>query len=291
MSDNPRVKSDKIARKKSIRCKNCSSTNIVKYGTFEGMQRYFCKDCKRKFADNDALPKMKTPVWVIASVLDYYYDGMSLEAIQSQINRQYGAHYAQSSIYNWVIRFSKEAIEQTKFYQLKTGSIWLAHETVIKMGDHQFWFWDIFDIESRSLLASRLIKIRVNKEATGLVQTACMRAGTNPEQIITAMSPQYFDDARTNLNTGNGIIQHISSVKKYYEDIAQKFQRQLRKRDDIIRSFRNFDTARMLNDAWLVHYNFIKANNNTRRKARATKIGEALLNSWADIINQSKIKK
>jgi transposase-like protein len=33
----------------------------VKYGTFQGMQRYFCKDCRRKFADNDSLPGMKTP--------------------------------------------------------------------------------------------------------------------------------------------------------------------------------------------------------------------------------------
>ena len=31
-----------------IQCKYCNSPNIVKYGTYEGIQRYWCKDCKRK---------------------------------------------------------------------------------------------------------------------------------------------------------------------------------------------------------------------------------------------------
>jgi len=41
-----------------MNCKYCKSPNIVKFGTFEGVQRYWCKDCKRKFADNMVLLKM-----------------------------------------------------------------------------------------------------------------------------------------------------------------------------------------------------------------------------------------
>lgn len=33
-------------------CKYCGSPNVVKFGTFEGVQRYWCKNCERKFADN-----------------------------------------------------------------------------------------------------------------------------------------------------------------------------------------------------------------------------------------------
>ena len=42
-----------------ITCKNCGSTNVVKFGTYKGVQRYWCKACKRKFMPNNALPKMK----------------------------------------------------------------------------------------------------------------------------------------------------------------------------------------------------------------------------------------
>jgi tRNA(Ile2) C34 agmatinyltransferase TiaS len=34
-------------------CKNCGSTAVVRFGTYKGVQRYWCKTCKRKFkADN-----------------------------------------------------------------------------------------------------------------------------------------------------------------------------------------------------------------------------------------------
>jgi len=34
-------------------CKFCGSRNIIRYGRFRGIQRYFCNDCQRKFADNE----------------------------------------------------------------------------------------------------------------------------------------------------------------------------------------------------------------------------------------------
>jgi hypothetical protein len=103
---------DRVIHKQSVTCKFCSSPDIVKYGTFHGMQRYFCKSCRRKFADNDALPKMKTPIWIISLSLNCYYNGMSLAAVQREINQRHGAYYAQSSIYNWIMRFSGEAVRR-----------------------------------------------------------------------------------------------------------------------------------------------------------------------------------
>lgn len=64
-----------------VTCKYCSSRNVIKYGHFRGIQRFFCKDCKRKFADNDALPKMKTPISEVAAALNMYYGGMPIDAI------------------------------------------------------------------------------------------------------------------------------------------------------------------------------------------------------------------
>ena len=39
-----------------IKCKYCNSPNIIKFGIYKGVQRYYCKDCKRKFV-LDTLPK------------------------------------------------------------------------------------------------------------------------------------------------------------------------------------------------------------------------------------------
>ncbi len=46
---------------KAIRCKYCGSLDVVKFGTYKGVQRWWCKDCKRKFAGIDTIPKMQLP--------------------------------------------------------------------------------------------------------------------------------------------------------------------------------------------------------------------------------------
>src|SRR4030042_1320800 len=95
-----------------INCKYCQSPNVVKFGTFEGVQRYWCKDCKRKFVPNEALAKMRTPVKVIASAVGMYYGGMPLDSIQRQLEQDYGIRMSESGIYYWVVRFSRDAIEK-----------------------------------------------------------------------------------------------------------------------------------------------------------------------------------
>jgi len=51
------------------RCKFCGSHYVVKNGTWRGVQRWLCRDCGRAFVDNQALPKMKTPIAEIADAL------------------------------------------------------------------------------------------------------------------------------------------------------------------------------------------------------------------------------
>lgn len=59
----------------SVVCKYCGSRNIIKWGQYHGIQRFFCKDCKRKFADNMALPNMQTPIDQVGSALGMFYEG------------------------------------------------------------------------------------------------------------------------------------------------------------------------------------------------------------------------
>ena len=44
-----------------IICKFCGSTHVRKYGKYKGVQRYWCKSCKRKFI-NSILRKLNYEV-------------------------------------------------------------------------------------------------------------------------------------------------------------------------------------------------------------------------------------
>ena len=65
-------------RSERITCKHCGSDAVSRYGIRNGVQSYWCKVCRRKFVDKDTLPKMRTPVKVIASAVGMYYGGMPL---------------------------------------------------------------------------------------------------------------------------------------------------------------------------------------------------------------------
>jgi len=176
----------------SIPCKYCQSENVIKYGIFEGSQRYWCKDCQRKFVP-DTICKMKTPMKQIASALGNYFGGMPLDAIQRQQNQDYGVYLSESGIYNWVSRFAKEAVKKAKEFKPKLGNVWIADETMIDAEGRKYWFWDIIDRDSRYLIASYLTETRTTKDAQKLMEKAYAVAGKAPKEIITDRLRAYID--------------------------------------------------------------------------------------------------
>ena len=80
-------------------CKYCGSRQIVRYGHYRGIQRWWCKDCKRKFVHNEALPRMKTPIIQVASALSMFYAGMSLHGIRRNLEQTYRSYPSNSTIY------------------------------------------------------------------------------------------------------------------------------------------------------------------------------------------------
>ena len=169
----------------AFRCKFCGSHELVKYGTFRGIQRWWCKTCKRKFAENDALPGMKTPVDQVAASLQMYYEGMSLEAIGRHLEQMHQNNPAKSSIFEWIERFTKVGIEEANSHKPQVGGVWVADETVLKIEGQKLWFWDIIDAKTRFLLASHISRTRTTNDARRLMMKAAKRAGRVPRAVIT----------------------------------------------------------------------------------------------------------
>ena len=281
---------DRFIHKQSVRCKYCNSTSIVKYGTFQGMQRYFCKSCRRKFADNDALPKMKTPIWIISLALNCYYDGMSIGAIQREINQRHGAYYAQSSIYNWIIRFSEEAIRQAKSFQPKVGDIWLLYSTPISTGHRRLWFVDIFDMNSKFLLASHLSETGTEQKAIDFISSTHFTTKKTLYNPITVILSGNFDSDDTTRKANESELPDNLILRKADENSMEPFGELLKKRNDVVHSFKSINKAQTLADAWLLHYNFFAGNDKTGYTPPAQKMGKTPFKRWKDIISQSSIK-
>ena len=265
-------------------CKYCQSPNLIRFGIRKGVQYYWCKSCKRKFVP-DTLPKMKTPTKIVASALGSYFGGMPLDAVQRQIQQDYGLSMSEVGIYKWVTRFSEQAVKQARTFKPKVGDVWLADETVIKVGGRNIWFWDMIDRNSRFLLASRLSFTRTIKDAALLMKDAVDRAGKMPKAIITDKLAAYVDGIELVCGANTKHIQSKPFTDENSTNIIERFHGTLKERTDVVRGFKNLPMARLLTEAWLVHYNFFKEHTTLGDIPPAQKMGVPVpFHDWREVL-------
>jgi len=271
-------------------CKYCNSQNIIKFGTHNGIQRYYCKDCQRKFTELDTLPKMKTPINEVAAALNMYYGGMPIDGIQTQLKLQYGKYLSEPAIYKWVVRFTKEAIAKSKDFKPEVGNVWLADETGLNVGNRNVWFWDVIDAKSRYLLASHISVLRTTDDAQILIEKAIRRAGKMPDVVITDKLRAYIDGI--DLASG-GRVKHIRSkpfTDENSTNIIERFHGTLKQRTEVIHHFKDLKTARLLTEGWLIHYNFFKDHESLGNVSPVEHMKVDMpFHNWDDIVRYSNV--
>jgi putative transposase len=283
-------------------CKYCQSENTRKFGYYKDTQLYYCNACKRKFTPNDSLFHMHTPANQVSSAIRMYYSGMSIEAIQDFLKQETGRKPSTATIFEWVNKYTREAIEATKNYHPQVGDTWVADETYVrvdmrKKGDQAVvnpytrskkarWiiFWDIIDADTRYLLASHITTTRGAKDAQALMQKAAERAGKVPKVVVTDRLKAYLDgvemaygaDAKHKLGTPFEIENNTNLIERFHGS--------LKGRTKVMRALRNKDSAQKFTDGWLVHYNYIREHGalDDKTPAEVAKV-DYPFRDWSDL--------
>jgi len=277
----------------TLHCKFCDSLSVVRYGvTAKGKQRFLCQKCKRTFVTADAPERMHYSHDVIASALNLFYESASLAKIQRQLQLTYGVKPDRSTIYHWIVRYSKKAAKELSSVPIRTGSKWVADETMIRLKEKEGskqWFWDIIDDKTRFLLASHLSEGRSAKDAQILMERAAKRADKVPEIVITDKLASYLDGVELAYGAET---RHLPAKRLTATDgtqVIERFHGTLKDRTKVLRSFMRKDTAKAFTDGWLVHYNFFRPNSAIKGKTPAEAAGaDAPYGSWRDVVKGEK---
>jgi len=274
-----------------ITCKYCGSHNVIKYGTYNGHQRFWCKDCKRKFADNDALPEMQTPVEQIGTAIGMFYEGQSLNSITRLQTQIYGSYPSDSTIYRWVSRFTKRAVKELKEYKPDVGSVWVADETVLKLDNKtKIWFWDIIDTKTRFLIASHISYTRTTKDAEALMKQAYKRTGKIPRVIYTDKLNAHLDGIELTFGADTKHKQGSPFDVENNTNLIERFHGTLKDRTKIMRGLKDVDTARLFTQGWLLYYNYLRPHESLRGRTPAQVAGvQYPYRNWQDIVAGRKI--
>jgi hypothetical protein len=75
-------------------------------------------------------------------------------------------------------------------------------------------------------------------------------------------------------------------IKKADLTVIKEFNALLKKRNRVVHNFKSINKAQILTAAWQLHYNFFMDNDKPKYIVPASKIGNPLFKTWADIIGQ-----
>ncbi len=268
-----------------MRCKFCQSYQTVKYGVRRHIQYYLCKKCGRTFSGIDAPEGMRTPTQEIGTALSLFYDGLPLTKIQGQLQQIYLDYVETSTIYRWIVKYTKKASEVMKPHKAKTSNTWVIDETVIELDGKNAWFWDVIDEKTKFLLASHISYTRTIRDVEVILNRAVDNASQTPHFIVSDGLAAYPDGVERVFGADARHIRMKGITHEININLIERFHGTLKQRTKIMRGLKSIESAKLILDGFVIHYNFFRPHMALEDKTPAVVAGIRLpFRNWEGLI-------
>lgn len=288
--------------KESIKCKDCGSTNIIKWCKRKTqnrgyIQRYKCKDCEKYFTIDDGFFRMRNNSKKITLCLDLFFKGISTRQVQEHLQAFYPNNSSNVSIYNWVIKYSKKISKFTNNLKINATEEVQVDEMEYKTKGKKSWFIDCIDTETRYMISSNFTKKREQKEIkkvllnikkkTGKQIKICTTDGyTAYEKIVNSTWGYNLKEKKYNI-----IHNKVTQLKNEgFNHKVERMHSSIRQRTKVFRGFHgSIASANSIMKGYEIYYNFIRKHQaiNKCPYEIATNIKLNNPNKWLELINLS----
>lgn len=240
-----------------IRCKYCNSKEITKYGSHKSVQRWWCKECKRKFADNRSFPGTRMPVDAMYSTLLMFYKGVPLNSIRQQLEEEFSCYPAKSTLYRLIQRLTRESIDDVKNDHPKVSDNWLVFENRTKIGSKNYWILDLIDYDTHFLLASILSHNRNVDDIKILLERAGNKARKIPKVLTMRRIGKYIQGIELAFGAAGCRIHLESFTREETKSFSRYWSRTQRKRRIVLCNLKLVSMAELVLRGWTDYYNYI----------------------------------
>jgi transposase-like protein len=274
-----------------MNCKYCQSENIVKNGKVKGEQVYKCKACDHRFTEGSDFPKMRTQARIISSSIDFYFEGLSVRKIQTQIDKLFGVHVSQMAVWKWIMKYSSLVSQYVEKLTPQLLGMYHVDETAIKCKGVQKWFWEIIDEQTKFLVSSHLSGSRTTEDAIALFEKSIKVAKRKPVSIYCDGLPAYVDGYNKVFRTMKKetrpeLIRRVGIRAINNQNVVERLHCTLKDRLKTTRGLKDEDTVRTLLEGWVVHYNMVRKHQ-TLKMTPAQASGLNVKNDWYDLIKSA----
>jgi len=285
----------------SLVCKFCSSSRVVKRGfrkTQQGkVQRFFCKDCKRKFVVNDGFEKMKSTPQTVTIALDLYFKGISLRSITDHLKQFYGTEVSHVAVFKWIKKYVKLMKEYVDQLVPRVSVIWHSDEMTLKIrSEGMRWLWNVMDNESRFWLASEITEKREIVDARNVLAEAHQLAKIRPMAIVTDGLRSYQHAITKEFHTMKAPrTQHVRvpNIRHHSNNnMVERLNGTVRARNKTMRGLDSEPTAQTIIEGMRIYYNFIRPHMALNGKTPSEACGITIegKNKWITLIQNASKK-
>jgi transposase-like protein len=263
----------------------------VKNGSAKGVQVFKCKTCGHRFTEGSAFPKMRTESRIISSSIDFYFEGLSIRKISTQIEKLYGVHVSNVSIWKWIMKYSALVSQYVETLSPHLLGIYHVDETAIKCKGIQKWFWEIIDEQTKFLVAGHLSGSRTTEDAVELFEKSVKIAKREPVSLYCDGLPAYVDGYnkvfRTMRKEGRPeLIRRVGIRNIHNQNTVERLHGTLKDRLKPTRGLKGEETVRTLLEGWVVHYNYVRKHQ-TIKMTPAQASGLNVKNDWHDLVKDA----
>ncbi len=267
-------------------CKFCGSIYVVKFGTKSGLQYYWCKSCHRKFAGTDAPPGMRTPTTAIGKAMGLFFSGSSLAEIAKQLSNEDGVGVNSSTVWRWVVRYSRQAGKLLRKVRVSTSPTWVIDETSIRIGGVNMWYWDVLDSESQFLLDTHFSTSHTFRDAVHVLTSAQGHSLTLPQVILSDSLSPYPDAIQTAFGPTSRKIKLQALPHSKGADSIGGFRTAMGDRSKVLKSLKTLEAANIIIDGFVVDYDFLKPHMTMNSQTPAQACGlKPEFNNWVGLVD------
>ena len=290
----------------NINCPHCKKSNIVKRGTFQTkahgkQQRYFCKECNKKFIKRTGFYRMRNNEKKITCALDLFYRGVSTRKVQEHFKAFFPHNSSNVSIYNWVIKYSNIISKFTDKLKLKTGKEIQVDEMEYhrrnKEGVSKDWFIDSIDCHTRFMVSAKYFESRGQVE----IREVLRKVKKKTEGYVTTITTDGFNVYESvvkktwgwsNKKQRYNVIHNKVTASKGegFNLFIERLHNSIRERTKTFRGFHgSVYSANSIMKGYSIFYNFIRKHQTIKKcpYELATDLKLNSENKWLELINLS----
>lgn len=256
--------------KKEVPCRFCKSTKVVKRGFRKTenrgkIQTYYCKECKKRFTEDDGFLRMRNNPNKITQAMHMYFSGVSLRKTQEHLGVFHEHNASHMSVLRWIRKYMTQIGEFTDKLNLKVGHELMSDEMEYSAKGEQCWFVDVMDTKTRYMVSSDLMRSRTIQNLVNVLSNARRKTG-DQVSVITTDGLQGYPRVlkktfglKTHWNHKSRITHNIViASERGFNHKIERLHNSIRERTKIFRGFGSLESAKAIMKGYEIYYNFLR---------------------------------